>query len=77
MCLQPPRGVAREEVVHIFVCNFLLIEGKNYMCDMMCPQSFLQCVVWFSASAALGLKKDDEQCGRRAIRLQPFMTMTS
>ena len=29
MGLQPPRGVTREEVVNICVCNFLLIEGKK------------------------------------------------
>ena len=29
MGLQPPRGVAREEVVNICFHNFLLIKGKN------------------------------------------------
>ena len=32
MCVQPPRGVTWEEVVNVCVCNFLLIEGKNYVC---------------------------------------------
>ena len=35
MGLQPPRGVTWEEVVSIRVCNFLLIEGKYFMCVML------------------------------------------
>ena len=31
--LQPPRGVTWEEVVSIYGCNFLLIEGKYY-CEL-------------------------------------------
>ena len=32
--LQPPRGVTWEEVVSIYGCNFLLIEGKYY-CELI------------------------------------------
>ena len=36
MGFQPPRGVTREEVISICVCDFLLIEGKMCLYVYVC-----------------------------------------
>ena len=45
MCLLPPRGVAREEVVNSFVSNFLLREGIIMHGEMSLAQLIPNCAL--------------------------------